>query len=564
MYLQSLALFGLFSLHSLPHFVRDFGNEIHPTIIVSTEVATILTAASLFVSARGVGLRRRRAWLSATLLQIILIATSVIHSAHFLFRHNTRSSIAFLEFGFSHLLSEFVVLGLLIYFRSDFKTLVDPLTRKQSVVFFVRNMALGYLFGAMIVYFDSNSFINHPSIGNAFEISLKGLIGVSGPLAFVSVAAQERLEFFLGGIGLLVTISALARFLRPAQRNTTLSKDNEEQVRELLAQYKESDSLSYFALRENKAINWSRNNKAAIAYSVVNGVMITTGDPIGDQESWPSAMFEFIAEAQRHAWIPAIYGCSEEAGEIWVRETNFDALEIGDEAVVKVSDFTLEGAEMKNVRQTLNRIHRFKYVTVTKSIKEIDPETRAELARLAQKWRGSSSERGFSMALGRFCDQRDPECVVTWALVDGAIVALLQFVPWNQNGLSLDLMRRAPEAETGVNELMICATLEFARAHNIDSISLNFASFRSIFERGKKLGAGPITRINHKLLVYLSRFFQLESLYRFNAKFRPIWQPRFVVFPSVAYLARVGLAILRIESFLPSVSELLKSRRLTK
>jgi lysyl-tRNA synthetase class 2 len=559
-----LALFGLFSLHSLPHFVRDFGNEIHPTIIVSTEVATILTAASLFVSARGVGLRRRRAWLSATLLQIVLIATSVIHSAHFLFRHNARSSIAFLEFGFSHLLSEFVVLGLLIYFRSDFKTLVDPLTRKQSVLFFVRNMALGYLFGAMIVYLDSNSFVNHPSIGNAFEISLKGLIGVSGPLSFVSVVAQERLEFFLGGIGLLVTISALSRFLRPAQRNTTLSKVNEEKIRELLTLYRDSDSLSYFALRDNKAIIWSRNHKAAIAYSVVNGVMITTGDPIGDQESWPSAIFEFIAEAQRHAWIPAIYGCSEAAGEIWVRETNFDALEIGDEAVVKVSDFTLEGPEMKNVRQTLNRIHRFNYVTVTKSIKEIDPGTRDELARLAQKWRGSSSERGFSMALGRFCDMRDPECVVTWALVDGAIVALLQFVPWNQNGLSLDLMRRSPEAETGVNELMICATLEFARTQNIDSVSLNFASFRSIFERGKKLGAGPITRINHKFLVYLSRFFQLESLYRFNAKFRPTWQPRFVVFPSAAYLARVGIAILRIESFLPSVSEFLKSRQITK
>lgn len=562
LYLQSLALFGLFSLHSLPHFVRDFGNEIHPTIIVSTEVATILTAASLFVSARGVGLRRKRAWLSATILQIVLIATSLIHSAHFLLRHNTRSSIAFLEFGFSHLLSEFVVLGLLIYFRSGFKTIVDPFTRKQSVIFFFRNMALGYFLASLIVFFDSHSFVKPPSIMNALEISLKGLIGVSGPLVFVSVAAQERLEFFLGGIGLLVTISALAKFLRPAQRNTLLTHQNEEKVRDLLNQYSDGDSLSYFVLRENKAIVWSRNHKAAIAYSVVNEVMITTGDPIGDRESWPSAIFEFIAEAQRHAWIPAIYGCSEEAGEIWVRETNFDALEIGDEAIVKVSEFTVEGAEMKNVRQTINRIKRFNYATVTQRIKEIDPETRAELARLAQKWRGSSSERGFSMALGRFCDERDPECVVTWALVDGAIVALLQFVPWNQNGLSLDLMRRSPEAETGVNELMICATFDYAKSNQIAQISLNFASFRSIFERGKKLGAGPITRLNHRILVFLSRFFQMESLYRFNAKFRPTWEPRFVVFPGVSHLFRVGFAILRIESFITPPRFFSKTREL--
>ena len=321
-------------------------------------------------------------------------------------------------------------------------------------------------------------------------------------------------------------------------------------VRELLVKYSDSDSLSYFALRDNKNVVWSRNSKAAIPYSVVSGVMITTGDPLGDRESWPDAILVFLHEAQSHGWIPAVYGCSETAGEIWVRESGFEALEIGDEAVVSVSLFTLEGSEMKNVRQTLNRINRFGYITFTEKIGNIDEETRNKLSLRAQQWRGSSSERGFSMALGRFCDLRDPECVITWAEFQGEIVALLQFVPWNKNGLSLDLMRRSITAETGVNELMICATFAYAKINQIEEISLNFASFRSIFERGKKLGAGPITRLNHRVLIFLSRFFQIESLYRFNAKFRPSWEPRFVVFPGVSFLLRVGIAILRIESFI--------------
>ena len=162
------------------------------------------------------------------------------------------------------------------------------------------------------------------------------------------------------------------------------------------------------------------------------------------------------------------------------------------------------------------------------------------------------------MALGRFCDVRDPDCLITWAIENDSIVGLLQFVPWNSDGVSLDLMRRSPEAESGVNELMICATIEYARSNDIEKISLNFASFRSVFERGKKLGAGPITRFNHKVLVFLSRFFQMESLYRFNAKFRPSWEPRFVVFPGISHLLRVGIAILRIESFLPSLKDLVK------
>ena len=529
--------------------------------MVSTEVATILTAACLFMSARGVRLRRRRAWLSATFLQIFLVTTSVLHSAHFLFNTKSRASLRFFHFGFSHLLSEFIVLGLLLYFRSEFKTITDPKTRKQSLYFLIRNIFLGLGLNTIIVFFDSGSFKQSPTLTGAIEIAAKGLIGISGSLEFVSINAQERLEFFLGGIGLIIAITALANFLKPAKRTSVLTLENDAKLRELLSNYQDSDSLSYFALRDNKSVIWSKNKKSAIPYTVTNGVMITTGDPLGDKESWPSAMKEFINEAQNHAWIPAIYGCSEYAGEVWVRESGYEALEIGDEAIVEVYQFTIEGPEMKNVRQTINRINRFEYTTVTKKLGDIDPETREHLSVLAQNWRGSSTERGFSMALGRFCDLRDSESIITWAQCNGEILALLQFVPWNRDGLSLDLMRRSSNAETGVNELMICATLDFARAHNIKQISLNFASFRSVFEKGKKLGAGPITRANHRILIFLSRFFQMESLYRFNAKFRPSWEPRYVVFPGISHLGRVGIAILSVESFIPKLDEVFGKKR---
>ena len=512
------------------------------------------------MAARGVRLRRRRAWFSATILQVFLVATSVLHSVHFLLRHNTKSSLHFFHFGFSHLLSEFIILGLLIYFRGEFKTVTDPLTRKQTLFFLILNYCAGLLLSILIIYFDSGSFQISPTLSQSIEIAIKGMLGISGPSQFSSAAAQNRLEFFLGGIGLIVILTALAKFLQPAQRSTLLTLENEQKIRNLLSNYQESDSLSYFSLRENKNMVWSLNAKAAIPYSVVNGVMITTGDPVGDSESWPSAMAEFIAEAQKHAWIPAIYGCSETAGQVWVRESKFDALEIGDEAIVEVKQFTLDGPEMKNVRQTLNRIKRFNYTTHTQLIKELDPQIRERLGHLAQNWRGGGTERGFSMALGRFCDVRDPDCLITWTTVDDQILGLLQFAPWNSDGLSLDLMRRSPEAETGVNELMICATIEYAQSHGISKISLNFASFRSIFERGKKLGAGPITRLNHKILIFLSRFFQMESLYRFNAKFRPVWEPRFIVFPGISNLARVGIAILRVESFLPTFKDLFKKK----
>jgi lysyl-tRNA synthetase class 2 len=545
----------------LPHFIRKIGTQVHPIFVISDEVASILIASCLFVTARGIRLRRRRAWILATFLQSILIVTSLVRSAHLFFRGHENSHVFFKTLGITHLLSEIIILALLLRYKKLFITVADPVSRRQSIFFFLRTAFLTVLLGLLIVYFDARSFVTPVGFSQAFEITVKGLVGISSPAAFVSVHLQERLEFFLGGLGFLLLVSSLIKFLKPTFIKTQLSDENAVLLRELLEQDQNADSLSYFALRENKSVVWSKNMKAAIPYSVVSGVMITSGDPIGDRESWPAAMKSFIEVSELHAWIPAIYGCSETAGEIWVRESGLDALEIGDEAVIDVSAFNLEGSPMKNVRQTINRINRLGYSAHSSIFSEIDPDFRGELNRTVMKWKRNGTERGFAMALGRFCDPQDPDSVITWAQHGNEIMAVLQFVPWGKKSLSLDVMRRSPECETGVNELMIAQTVSFSAARGYEEISLNFASFRSIFERGKRLGAGPITRISHKFLVFLSRFFQMESLYRFNSKFAPEWRPRFVIFPGVGNLIKVGYAILKIEAFIPEFSSPLRRRK---
>lgn len=561
LYVQSLALFGIFSMNLLPLFIRKLGSEINPSFVFSNEVASILIASCLFMTARGVKLCRRRAWILATTLQIILIVTSLLRSGFYIFHGHENLHLVLKALGVSHLLLQLYILVLLVRFRGKFKTIADPLTRRQAITFFVRNSILVTLLGFLIVFLGSRTFTSSVNVTQAFEITLRGLVGISGPVSFVSTHLQERLELFLGGLGLLLALTSLAKFLKPAHRTTALSSENATLVRQLLDKNSQNDSLSYFALRDNKTLVWARNMKAAIPYSIVNGVMITTGDPVGDQESWPFAISAFLHEAEIHAWIPAIYGCSEVAGEIWVRESGFDALEIGDEAILDIAQFTLEGSSMKNIRQTINRICRLGYTAHSSFVRDLDQDMQTMLASSMQSWRRSATERGFSMALGRFCDAIDPDCLITWAQHGDKILAILQFVPWGTSSLSLDLMRRSPESETGVNELMIQQTITFAAERDFKQISLNFASFRSIFERGKKLGAGPITRLNHKALLYLSRFFQMESLYRFNSKFQPVWKPRYVVFPGVSNLVKIGFAVLKIEAFIPDVNTFFHVRK---
>ena len=74
--------------------------------------------------------------------------------------------------------------------------------------------------------------------------------------------------------------------------------------------------------------------------------------------------------------------------------------------------------------------------------------------------------------------------------------------------------------------------------------------FRAALERGERIGAGPVLRAWRGILLFLSRWFQIESLYKFNAKFCPQWVPRFFVYTGPRDVPRIGLAAMEAEAFL--------------
>ncbi|WP_406167986.1 phosphatidylglycerol lysyltransferase domain-containing protein [Streptomyces sp. NBC_00996] len=381
-----------------------------------------------------------------------------------------------------------------------------------------------------------------------------------GTLRLVSVAADD--SHFPGiatpnwvnvAINVFSTLLVLAVFyaaFRSRRAVDPLTEDDEKLLRALLEKNGDRDSLGYFALRREKSVIWSPTGKAAVAYRVVGGVSLASGDPIGDPEAWPGAIEPWLAEARAHGWIPAVMGASEEAGTIYSRH-GLDALELGDEAIVETAEFTLEGRAMRTVRQAYNRVKRAGYRVRIRRHEDIAADEMAYLLRRADDWRDGATERGFSMALGRLGDPDDGQCVMLECTdAQGELKAVLSFVPWGPHGLSLDLMRRDRDSENGLMEFMVIELLRRAQEIKITQVSLNFAMFRSVFERGARLGAGPVLRLWRSLLSFFSRWWQIESLYRANAKYRPIWEPRFLLFEKSADLLRIGVASARAEGFL--------------
>ncbi|SIR95825.1 lysyl-tRNA synthetase, class II [Williamsia sterculiae] len=358
---------------------------------------------------------------------------------------------------------------------------------------------------------------------------------------------------FLGLLGALALIAAAALLFRSQRSDNSLTAEDERLLRLLIDGYSGDDSLAYFSTRRDKAVVFAPNGLAAITYRVEVGTCMAGGDPVGDKRYWPDAIAAFIAICDRYGWHPAAMGVSVTGAQMW-EDAGFDILNIGDEAIVHTRGYNVNGPEMKAVRQSVARVRRAGITVRIRRHGELSPAALAETVRLADEWRDTDEERGFSMALGRLGDPADGDCILVEAVqhadtADEKVVGMLSFVPWGTNGASLDVMRRDRRSVNGLVETMVTEFAENAEEFGVLYISMNFAAFRAVFEEGGQIGAGPVLRTMYGALTFASKYVQMESLYKSNAKYRPEWRPRFLCLEDNRTIPRVGLAAVVNEGF---------------
>ncbi len=370
------------------------------------------------------------------------------------------------------------------------------------------------------------------------------LDGHSGPLWIYSLA---------GVLSATVLVLALMAFWRAGRGDELMTEPEELEVRRLLLEYGEDDSLGYFATRRDKAVISAPDRRAVVTCRAVGPVSMASADPIGHPDSWPAAVAAWIRDCREHSLYPAVLAASTAGAEVY-EAAGLRTLAIGDEAIIDVEGFTLKGRDMRAVRQAVTRVSGAGYTLRVRRHADLSQAELAEVATLAERWRGEETERGFSMALNRIGDPVDGRCVLVSAHDPaGTIRGLLSFVPWGTRGLSLDLMRRDHDAENGLNEFMVATLVEHCAEIGIRRISLNFAVFRSVFSEADRVGAGPVTRLVDSVLSVASKFYQLESLYRSNDKYRPEWVPRILCYDPTLTAVRAGIAVGTAEGFLPQI-----------
>jgi lysyl-tRNA synthetase class 2 len=506
--------------------VREYLSTSTPGLADGVVVATSL---GLLLLARGLARRRHRAWQAAV---AILAVSAVVHLVKGL--------------DIEEAIFDVGVLVLLVRNRRAFYAVGDPGGPQRAGVAAIEAVVALIAYGlvAIAIHDVVRGTPFHP--GAALRLVLYGMVGqdaTANPGRF-----QHEVTLSLAVATIICAAYVVWLAVRSHQPRAGASDLDRRDARRLVEELG-CDSLAWFALRRDKSYYFDTERRAFIAYRAAGGFAVVSGDPIGDPEAFDAVTDGFLRYCQGRAWRVSALGVGPVGRDLW-EGRGLRTAYVGDEAIVRPADFSLEGRAIRKVRQSVTRLHKAGYTCRVMRAGELGPTGWEQVERISEAWLDGAPERGFSMAID---DMRAPEhatAVLALALdPEGRVAGFVHLAPVPAAaGLSLSTMRRLPDTPNGLMEFILCETFAWARERGIARISLNFAAFGELLRAEGSLGRRQ--RVFRFALGKADRYFQVERLLAFNRKFLPLWEPRYAAFESYSDVPIAALVTLSLESLL--------------
>jgi phosphatidylglycerol lysyltransferase len=347
--------------------------------------------------------------------------------------------------------------------------------------------------------------------------------------------------YIVGGVSLLY---ALWMLFRPVIFRGAASEAERQRAEAIVAQYGHS-SLARFALLGDKSFYFSPSGESVIAYVARGRGAVALGDPIGPATDRIAAITGFREFCDRNDWHPAFYQTLPDDGEVY-RSLGFRLLKIGEEAVVDLSQFTLEGKAGRNLRTAVNKFTKIGY-RVSFYPPPISDELLQELRVISDEWleHMQGAEKKFS--LGWFDPDYLRACEI--AVVEdgeGIPVAFANLIPeYQQNEATIDLMRHRTAVERGAMDYLFVSLLQHCKAQGYQSFNLGLVALAGV---GETPEASQLEKGMRYLYAHLNQFYNFQGLRDYKEKFHPHWEDRYFVYPQLADLPEIVIALVRADS----------------
>jgi phosphatidylglycerol lysyltransferase len=346
-------------------------------------------------------------------------------------------------------------------------------------------------------------------------------------------------------IGVSTLAYSLLMLLRPVLLKHNPASQMERQAARLIIDQAGISSLARLALLHDKAYFFSPSGQTVFAYVPKGRAALVLGDPIGPVSDQAAAIEAFQHFCWRNDWFPVFYETLPQTLPLY-GAAGFQAVQIGEEAIVDLRQFTLKGKANQNLRTAVNRLtktgHRFVLFEPP-----IADDLLHQLKPVSDEWLEAKpgSEKRFSVAWFDREHLRDCPIGVVYNIHGQATAFVNLLTGYGQSEMTIDLMRHRSVVENGTMEFLFTSLIQYAQAQGYDRLSLSLSPLAGV---GLAPESRPIEKGLNYFFNHLNQFYDFKGLHQFKAKFQPGWAPRYLIYPHPARLPEIAVALVRADS----------------
>lgn len=338
-------------------------------------------------------------------------------------------------------------------------------------------------------------------------------------------------------VGFLTWGLLLYSLVRPQRLLHSANESHREKARFILEQYGNS-SVDYFKLYKDKLFFLSDRHDAFIAYRIAGGFAIVLEEPVCSAEHKVEVLREFDQHCRKMGLKPAYYRVDENSMP-WFAQLRKSKLMIGQEAILDVNQFSLEGKDKKSLRNGLNSLEKKNYQTRIYEPPH-SPQLMSGLKRVSDNWLREFEKEETVFSQGMFDEKelsRQP--VITVENDAGEIEAFLNIIPdYAEDDCTYDLIRKTTDAPGAAMDALIVRLIQYARDHQKQFLNLGMAPMTGISQPDNtaeqliRLAAARIRRFQH-----------YKGLREFKEKYATIWENKYLVYDNDYDLLQLPIAL---------------------
>jgi len=512
-------LSGIFP--SLPERVSELRQVLPLEVRHGGHLTSVLAGFALLMLSLNLGRRKQVAWGMTVAVLLVSIVTHLIKGLDY-----EEASLGM------------ALLILLWLARNQFHALSDPPSVRQGLLVLVSAFVFTLVYGTAGFYLLDRHFSVHFNLLPALTQTVTMFTAFYDPGLIPLTRFGRYFADSIYVVGLVTISYGLFLLVRPVFLRHAPTSEERRLAGQIVAAHGRS-SLARLCLLDDKSFYFSPGG-SLISFVNKGRMAVTLGDPIGPPDDARACIQSFQILCARNDWRPAFYQTAPDYLEIY-HSLGFDALRIGQEGIVDLNAFTLEGGENKSVRTSINKLTRMGHrAQVYEPL--ISDHLLDELRSISDEWLATMNGTELRFSVGWFDeDYLRNGRIMAICTPEGPISAFANILPeYQKNEVTIDLMRRRTEVAGGTMDFLFVSLFQWAKSQGYATFSLGLSALSG-------MGEHPDSPVPEKVLHYayqhINRFYNFKGLHEFKEKFHPIWEPRYLVYPGAASLPDVITAL---------------------